>query len=67
MIKRDPGGQPGNRNAAKPEYLKARRCGMFRLPSWLIDWLGEQPGSMGKTVEKAIVEYYQIEPPERNE
>lgn len=35
----------------------------FRLPGWLIKWLREQPESIGRLVERALVNYYDLEQP----
>ena len=55
------GGRPVG--SIKQDNLKRIKCNMFRLPRWLIDWLMEHSGSMGKIVEEALIEKYKLIPP----
>lgn len=45
-----------------PAHLKRDQCN-FRLPRWLIGWLGAQPNGKGKTIESALVRAYKLKPP----
>ena len=46
-----------------PIHLKRMRY-TVRLPNWLITWLQSQSQSQGKLVEKALLETYNLTPPD---
>ena len=57
----------GKRNGAGRPHLDKRIVKVpvsFRLQSWLVDWMREQPETQSKLIENALCNTYKIKHPE---
>ncbi len=59
------GGDRGGRKPKLPPEFERVKLSGVRIQGWLYAWLKEQPESAGKLVEKALIEYYELTPPDK--
>ena len=66
MFKSGRGGyRPGSGRPKMATHLKRVKLTPFRLPQWIVDWLRARPESGGRLIEQALLEHFNLKPPDK--